>query len=208
MKISLNIIKHNIATITTAGAILMTPLAVKAQTAKSTLQQDTFTKTLTVPPSGTDADSILVGAPSPEIYIKGEKRIAAIVIDLKRNILYKYNADGEAECAYLIASGKKSTPTDPRVRIVTNIETYPYKTAPATTVRRNNPNAFGPKALILEKLDPETGERSQTGEFLHGNNNAKSIGKYVSNGCMRMDNAVIKKLSKQIKRGDIIIIQK
>ncbi len=166
---------------------------------------DTFERV--IPPEGTTDKEILLSAPDPAIKIKGEDKKAKIVVDLSTNTLYKYNDTGEAECAYLIASGKPRTPTDKGVRIVSHVETYPYRTAPVKTKRRNNPNAYGPNAIILNKLNPETGKQSQTGEFIHGNNNKNSIGKYVSLGCMRMDNEVIKQIAKEVKRGDIVIIK-
>ena len=166
---------------------------------------DTFERT--VPPQGTTDKDILMLAPNPEIKIKGEDKKAKIVVDLSTNTLYKYNDEGKAESAYLIASGKPRTPTDKGIRIVSHVETYPYRTAPAKTKRRNNPSAYGPKAIILNKLNPKTGEQSQTGEFIHGNNNKSSIGKYVSLVCKRMDNEVIKQLAKEVKRGDIVIIK-
>ncbi len=49
---------------------------------------------------------------------------------------------------------------------------------------------------------------SQTGQFIHGNNDISSLGKYASLGCIRMDNEVIKKLAKEVKRGDIVVIRK
>lgn len=166
---------------------------------------DTFERT--VPPQGTTDKDILMLAPNPEIKIKGENKKAKIVVDLSTNTLYKYNDEGKAESAYLIASGKPRTPTDKGIRIVSHVETYPYRTAPSRTKRRRNPGAYGPKAIILNKLNPETGEQSQTGEFIHGNNDKSSIGKYVSLGCMRMDNEVIKQIAKEVKRGDIVIIK-
>lgn len=208
MRISFNNIKTNLGTITTAGVILLTPLSVKSQTPKTDLPEDTFTKTMEVPPSGTSERTVLLGAPSPEIYIEGEKKTATIVVDLSKNILYKYNEDGDAEYAYLVASGKKTAPTDPGVRIVTHIETYPYKSAPLSTKRRKNPGDYGPKIICLETLDPETGRRGKTGEFIHGNKNPNSLGKYASLGCIRMDNDVIRQLSREVKRGDIVIIRK
>ena len=166
---------------------------------------DTFERT--VPPQGTTDKDILMLAPNPEIKIKGENKKAKIVVDLSTNTLYKYNDEGKAESAYLIASGKPRTPTDKGIRIVSHVETYPYRTAPPRTKRRRNPGAYGPKAIILNKLNPKTGEQSQTGEFIHGNNDKDSIGKYASLGCMRMDNEIIKQIAKEVKRGDIVIIQ-
>ena len=170
------------------------------------LQKDDFSIT-TATPKGTDSKNFLAGAPSPDIEIAGEKKTAKFVIDLSTNTLYKYNIQGKAETAYLIASGKESTPTSKGVRIVTHTETYPYRTAPRGTKRRRNPGAYGPKIICLNKIDPQTGEQSQTGEFIHGTNDLSSIGKYASHGCMRMDNEVIKELSQEVKRGDIVIIK-
>ncbi len=176
-----------------------------------TLAQDYKYKTdsfeYRIPPKGTEDFDALKDAPDPAILIKGEHVNAKIIVNLSKNVLYKYNDDGIAEKAYLIASGKPKTPTDKGVRIVTHIETFPYKTAPYGTKRRRNPSAYGPKIICLNIINPETGIQSQTGEFIHGNNNPNSIGKYVSKGCMRMDNEVIKQLAKEVKRGDIVIIQ-
>lgn len=150
---------------------------------------------------------VLKNAPSASINIMGSDKYAKFVVDLNTNTLYKYNTNGEATCAYKIASGKKSTPTDKGIRIVTHVETYPYRSAPARTKRRRNPKAYGPKIICLNKLNPKTGEQSPTGEFIHGNNNPSSIGKYASLGCMRMDNDVIKQLAKEVTKGDIVIIK-
>ena len=190
----------------TAGGLIIGSGSAKAYKPQIPEKQDVFERTITVPPEGTSNDSVLLFAPDPEVYITGDLKTAKIVVDLSKNILYKYNDNGKAEKAYLVASGKKNTPTDAGVRIVSHVEKYPYKTAPASTKRRRQPWNYGPNAIILNKLDTETGEQSQTGEFIHGNNNPASIGKYASLGCIRMDNEVIKELSKQVKRGDVVII--
>lgn len=186
-------------------AIASLPLGANRVCAQN-LQKDNFSIT-TATPKGTDSKNILAGAPSPDIEIAGEKKTAKFVIDLSTNTLYKYNIQGEAKMAYLIASGKESTPTSKGVRIVTHTETYPYSTAPRGTKRRRSPGAYGPKIICLNKIDPQTGEQSPTGEFIHGTNDLSSIGKYASHGCMRMDNEVIKELALEVKRGDIVIIK-
>ena len=171
-------------------------------------QKDCFVSSdYTITPEGTSKKAVLAGAPKPYIKIAGENKIAKFVVDLSKNVLYKYDSNGEALAAYLIASGKKSTPTDKGIRIVTHTESYPYRTAPRSTKRRRNPGAYGPKIICLNKIDPKTGEQSQTGEFIHGTNQPGTIGKYVSHGCMRMNNEVIKTLSKEVQRGDIVIIK-
>lgn len=207
---------HTISRLKNTFGVLLTAgtLSLSAQTAKIThsaqgVAQDIFVKTeALVTPKGTTDILALKGAPSPVVFVKGLKKTASIVVDLSKNILYKFNDSGEAEAAYKVASGKKSTPTHTGLRIVSHVETYPYKNAPASSKRRNNPNDYGPKIIILDKLDPTTGETSYFGEFIHGNRNPSSIGAYVSKGCIRMDNQVIKILSKQVKRGDIVLITK
>lgn len=188
-----------------ACVLMSAPCAVSSS---KTIQNDTFIKTETVvPPEGTSDSTALIKAPSPFLHVRGEEKTAKIVVDLNTNILYKYDNTGQAEAAYLVASGKKSSSTDKGVRIVTHIEKYPYKSAPASTRRHKKPNDYGPNILCLNKLDTITGKQSPTGEFIHGNNNPSSLGKYASLGCIRMDNNVIKEFAKEIKRGDIIIIQ-
>lgn len=162
---------------------------------------------VTAPPEGTSEKDVLAGAPQPNVKIQGQMKTAKFVVDLSKNVLYKYNIQGKPEMAYMIASGKPSTPTSKGVRVVTHTETYPYRTAPAHTKRRRNPSAYGPKIILLNKLDPNTGEKSDIGEFIHGNNNFDSLGRYASHGCIRMDNEVIKQLAAEAKRGDIVIIK-
>lgn len=201
-------IKNTFAPLAAAAAIFVAvPAGMSAQ--ESGGSQDVFEKTsVEIPPQGSVNKYVLLTAPDSEIYIEGEKRNAKIIVDISKNVLYKYNDDGEAEAAYLVASGKKTAPTDIGVRVVSHVESYPYKNAPASTKRHRQPWNYGPRAIILEKLDPETGRRSQTGEFIHGNNNPDSLGKYASLGCIRMDNEVIKQLAREVKRGDIVIVKK
>ncbi len=202
-------IKRNLGILGLAGLpLLFTAQQTKAQNLEKTPDKDLFEKNIAIPPKGTNNDTVLLGAPSPEIEIAGVQDTAKIVVDLSKNVLYTYNENGQAEYAYLIASGKTKYPTDTGIRVVTHIETYPYRSAPRSTRRYRRPNDYGPKIICLEKIDPKTGERSLTGEFIHGNNNPDSIGKYASLGCMRMDNDVIRALSKKVKRGDIVVITK
>ena len=60
---------------------------------------------------------------------------------------------------------------------------------------------------MLNKVDTKTGEQSPTGEFIHGNNNPSSIGRYASHGCIRMDNEVIKKLAAETEKGTYVLIK-
>lgn len=153
--------------------------------------------------------TILANAPSSQIEVAGKKQNAAIVVDLSENRLYRYDKDGKAFEVYQVASGKKTSPTSTGLRKVSHIETYPYTEAPAGTKRRKSPKAYGPKILILTTIDPKTGkDLGSNGEFIHGNNNPASIGTYASHGCMRMDNDVVVQLSKEVKPGSYVLIQK
>ena len=79
--------------------------------------------------------------------------------------------------------------------------------APKYSKRRRNPSEYGPQIICVNKLDPKTGAQSPTGEFIHGNNDPESLGKYSSHGCIRMDNEIIQELAKEVKAGDIVILQ-
>lgn len=173
------------------------------------LKQDKFVSTFTPPPpEGTDDSKTLAFAPNPNVTIAGVKHKAVIVVDLSKNVLYKYDEKGNPQKAYLVASGKSLTPTHEGVRIVTHIETYPYRGAPKRAKRRRYPKDYGPKIICLNKIDTKSGEQSPIGEFIHGNSDPASIGKYVSHGCIRMDNEVIKQLSQEVKSGDIVILKR
>ena len=168
-----------------------------------------FSDTIALPsPTGSCSDEVLAFAPKPQVVIKNEIKKATFVVDVTNNILYHYDDMGNPIMAYRVASGKQtpSMMTDEGVRRVSHVERYPYKGAPAHTRRHREPYLYGPRCIILDKVDPVTGKISSTGEFIHGNNNAKSIGKHASGGCMRMDNTVIKDLAKAVKRDDIVVI--
>lgn len=181
---------------------------------KSTTPADTSQKPsqkfkdITILPEGIPA-SEGVEFPSNNITVNGQNIKARVVVDVTKNVLYYYDTEGSPNMAYLVASGKKSTPTSCGIRRVTHIETYPYKTAAATTKRRKSPGAYGPKIICLTVVNPQTGESvGANGEFIHGNNKPSSIGQHASKGCIRMDNEAVKYLSSVIKRNDYVVIKK
>ncbi|MBS5802671.1 MAG: L,D-transpeptidase [Brachyspira sp.] len=160
-----------------------------------------------VSPKGSSSPQHLKNAPSPIITIAGEKKLAAIVVDTKTNLLYTYDDKGNAKTVYSVATGKKYTPTRKGIKMITNVEAYPYKTAYGTK-RKKNPNDYGPNVIIIENINPETGKiYGRNGQFIHGNNNPKSLGTYASLGCIRMDNEVIKKIAKEAVKNSYVLIQ-
>jgi len=191
-----------------AGTLTVAASHVNSKTLK-VLEKDIFeysAKKLSKTPDTLRIQKIK-NAPSPYIKINGEHKNAIFVVDISQNVLYEYDRAGNAVAQYPVATGKKSTPTHTGIRRVSHVETFPFKGAPPRSKRRRHPRAYGPKIIILDRLNPETGEISSIGEFIHGNNDISSIGTYASNGCIRMDNEVIKYLSEQVKRGDIVIIK-
>ena len=204
MRISaLNILKISVF------SVALSAIAPKTQ-ALPHQKQDSFEMVFNkpLPAKGSNDQKFLKFAPNPDVLVQNKKKKAIFVVDLSKNHLYQYDKSGKAIWVYPIASGKKSTPTHTGVRVVSHVESYPYRGAPKTSKRRKTPRAFGPKIIILDKLDTKTGEKFPTGEFIHGNNNPSSIGKYASHGCMRMDNEVIKQLAKVVERDDIVLIKK
>lgn len=163
-----------------------------------------------ITPKGTDDKDVLALAPKPDIIIAGEKKKAGIVVDIETNVLYTYDSDGNPTKAYLVASGAKESPTEKGIRIVTHKEKFPYRSAIGTK-RKRNPKDYGPFVIILKKIDPKTGELSVTGEFIHGCRSYHDTfetdpQRYVSQGCIRMDNEAIAEV-KEVTAGTIVIIK-
>ena len=153
----------------------------------------------------------LLAAPSPLVNIAGEEKKVGIVVDTKTNKLYRYDDSGEVIDGYHVATGKLKSNgkslTTPGIRRVHHIEDYPYSKAYGTK-RKANPKAYGPNILYLTIINPKTGkEEGSNGEFIHGNNNPSSIGKYASHGCMRMDNDIIKQFADEVEVGTLVLIK-
>lgn len=193
------------------GTLFFAPMSVKAS---NSAKPDTFQKTQTIetkkpviPLGGSTDVAVLSKAPSCEVMVQGVKQKAVVVVDVSKNILYKYDNDGNPEIAFPIASGKPSTPTETGLRRISHVEVSPYKKAPPHTKRHRNPAPYGKRVIILDKYDPVTLKIESTGEFIHGTNDETSIGKYVSNGCMRMPNEAVIYLANQVKRGQLVLIK-
>lgn len=201
----LNRIKYPIGFLLTAGSLAMTaPISVSAQENShkiTNLQTDSFEKNL----SARITDSLTLSqAPSPEITVAGKSKLAAIVVDIKNNILYRYNSRGEAVEAFKTACGAAKTPTPAGISVVTRILEYPYLSLPPWTKRRKNPNDYGPKILELYKVDPKTGASHDTGVYIHGTKNPNAIGKKWTHGCVRVHNKDILYLSDLVKIGQYV----
>lgn len=148
------------------------------------------------------------GKANPNIKIAGEKKKATIVVDTQKNKLYHFAEDGSVIKEYDVATGKKSTPTDKGVRMVTWVEKYPYRTAPAASKRRKAPRDYGPKIIVIGVVDEKTGEITHfNGEFIHGTNKPQSIGTHASKGCVRMHNDDVEELAAQMEKGMYVVIK-
>ncbi len=188
---------------------VVTPLLLATQTIKPQkiegLQQDVFVRTEAVKDELKVADSMLM---SPELIVAGEAIYPAVVVDLSEGRLYHYDFDTCLNDVYPIASGKKSTPTKPALKVINSIEKYPYTEAPKTTKRFRNPDDYGTYLLNLSKIDPETGlVVGNDGQFIHGTFEPESIGKRVSKGCIRVHNDVIETLANSLKSGQYVLIR-
>ena len=206
MRISLlNRIKYPLGILATVGALGAVPIASTAKTntqkIAQTVSTDHFEKTL----SGLITDSKILGkAPTPEIEIQGKKKLATLVVDIKNNILYRYNEAGQAIEAYKTACGAAKTPTPKGISIVTDIQDYPYSTLSPATKRYKNPDDYGPNILELKSVNPETGAIVDNGIFIHGTKNPYAIGKKVTHGCVRVHNKDIMYLVTKIKIGQYV----
>lgn len=218
-------IENLIKTFALTTALAIAPITANKIYAGDVVSQkesrDTFERSVT--PQGTTDYKILSNAPKPNIIVAGKQKVAGIVVDLESNILYRYDSNGTPIKAYQVASGKESSPTQKGVRIVTHTEKYPYSKAPRRSYRRRHPRDFGAYILCLNKLNPETGEQSSTGQFIHGcRNYDKTFNsdphRRVSHGCIRMEESAITGLALggsnnelekalKVKSGEIVIIK-
>ena len=186
----------------TAPLLLASPI-VNGQNIK-TLQKDEFIKSEEFQPIEI-ADSMFM---SPELTVGDKTVYPAIVVSLSEGRLYHYDYDTYLYDVYPIASGKTSTPTKSGLRIINNIENYPYNEAPKSTKRYKNPNDYGTHILNLSIVDPKTGEiTGNDGQYIHGTFKPDSIGKKVSKGCIRVQNEVIDFLAETLKAGQYVLIK-
>lgn len=122
-----------------------------------------------------------------------------LIINSKKNKL-GYFEDGVLVKEFSVATGKSSTPTPQgKFNIVNKIKNRPYYSGGIPGGSPNNP--LGDRWLGLH-----VGATYGTTYAIHGNNNASSIGKHISGGCIRMHNSEIRWLFEQINVGAYAII--
>lgn len=122
-----------------------------------------------------------------------------LIINSKANKL-GYFKDGVLVKEFSVATGKSSTPTPQgKFKIVNKIKNRPYYSGGIPGGSPKNP--LGDRWLGLH-----VGVTYGTTYAIHGNNNASSIGKHVSGGCIRMHNSEIRWLFDQINVGAYAII--
>jgi hypothetical protein len=122
---------------------------------------------------------------------------ARIVVDLseRRVRLYKW---GRLLLSSPAAIGSSATPT-PLGRYYVNQRLIP----------RDPRGAFGPGAVGISAFSPVLTGWAQGGPIaIHGTNEPWSIGRAVSNGCIRLPNAALRKLFAQAPSGTPVLIRR
>jgi len=132
----------------------------------------------------------------PASQVRVEKVSTRILVDLsqKRVTLYK---NGRRVLSSIAAIGAPATPT-PTGRFYVNQRLIPTdKTGP-----------FGPGALGVSAFSNVLTGWTQGGPIaIHGTNAPWSIGKAVSNGCIRVPNPVLQTLFDQALSGTPVLIR-
>ncbi|GFN31092.1 L,D-transpeptidase family protein [Paenibacillus xylaniclasticus] len=122
-----------------------------------------------------------------------------IIVNKKTNKLAFY-VDGELIKTFSVATGRTSKLTpEGSFPIVNKIKNRPY-------YKENIPGGDARNPLGDRWLGLDVNGTYGTTYAIHGNNNSKSIGKYVSSGCIRMYNDDIHWLYPQIELGTIAVI--
>lgn len=127
-----------------------------------------------------------------------------IVIDKSRNRLFYYQK-GELVKSFSVATGKKPSYTPEGLFVIREkIKNRPYYKG---KIKGGDPkNPLGDRWLGL-KVTLKDGTTSYA-YGIHGTNNEKSIGKYVSEGCIRMHNKSVRWLFDQVEVDTPVLIQK
>ncbi len=144
--------------------------------------------------------SLLFGALAIPAAAMAEAQERDLLIVNKRSNEMAYYRDGELVRTFAVATGKTDDLTpEGSFKIVNKIKNRPYYKEKIPGGDPRNP--LGDRWLGLE-----VGETYGTTYAIHGNNNADSIGKYVSAGCIRMHNDEIHWLFGQVAKQTTVII--
>ncbi|MFC5469304.1 L,D-transpeptidase [Cohnella suwonensis] len=126
-----------------------------------------------------------------------------IMIVKSTNKLYYYE-EGRLVKSFPVATGKRPSYTPEGLFTVhEKIKNRPYY---KEKIKGGDPrNPLGDRWLGLEV---NVGGKTSYAYGIHGNNNEKSIGKYVSAGCIRMHNKDVRWLYDRIKTSTPVLIAK
>ncbi|CAI6070409.1 L,D-transpeptidase [Cohnella sp. JJ-181] len=127
-----------------------------------------------------------------------------IVIDKSLNKL-AYFKEGKLVKTFPVATGAKPSYTPEGLFVIQEkIKNRPYY---KEKIKGGDPkNPLGDRWFGL-KVPLKNGQVSYA-YGIHGTNNEKSIGKYVSAGCIRMHNKDVRWLYEQVPRKTLVLIQK
>lgn len=130
---------------------------------------------------------------------KASPNDALLIVNKTTNEL-AYFRDGVLERVFPVATGKTEDLTpEGTFPIVNKIVDRPY-------YKEKIPGGDPANPLGRRWLGLRVGKTEGTTYAIHGNNNSRSIGKYVSAGCIRMHNDDIEWLFKQIAVGTKVVI--
>ena len=135
----------------------------------------------------------------------GGKKVR-VLIDLSEHRLSVYDSVGKLQRVFPVASGAKSTPTDPGIKVV--CEKLADPTALAEKLwPKSKGTAFGKRLIDLNWYTPESGAQTVSDEELHGTYELDSIGSFASHGCVRLTNESIEWLYNNLQLGDVVLIR-
>ncbi|MBB3113501.1 hypothetical protein FHS18_005613 [Paenibacillus phyllosphaerae] len=133
-------------------------------------------------------------------YVDASSADSDLIIVNKKTNKLAYFTGGKLEKVFPVATGKTPSLTpEGSFEIVNKIKNRPYYKEKIPGGDPKNP--LGDRWIGLD-VDGTNG----TTYAIHGNNNKKSIGKYVSAGCIRMYNDDIHWLFPKIKLGTIAVV--
>jgi len=134
-----------------------------------------------------------------EAAIFDQKKAPLIVINKKTNEL-AYFKNGELVKTFPVATGKKPSYTpEGTFKIVNKIKNRPY-------YKEKIPGGDPKNPLGKRWLGLDANGTNGTTYAIHGNNNPRSIGKYVSAGCVRMHNEDVEWLFDEVKLNTKVVI--